>query len=171
MRQAKSKYFCEKIQNSSKDVKKSWSLISTLLGRKGNQTNVKQLIIDDIIISDDKSIAESFNDYFINVVINIATESEQLYDISSDDQMPEASIERYPDIRFKFADINVNNVATSLSNLKVSKATGMDNIPAKILKMSPYIIAPSLTAIFNMSLKSGILLFKRRFDNFWILKI
>ena len=65
----------------------------------------KQLIIDDIIISDDKSIAESFNDYFINVEINIATESEQLYDISSDDQMPEASIEGYPDIRFKFADI------------------------------------------------------------------
>ncbi len=70
--------------------------------------------------------------------------------------MPEANIERYPDIRFKFADINVNNVAASLSNLKVSKATGMDNIPAKILKMSSYIIAPSLTAIFNMSLKSGV---------------
>ncbi len=63
---------------------------------KTNQVNVKQLIIDDNIISDDKSIAESFNDYFINVGINIATESEQLYDISSDDQMPEASIERYP---------------------------------------------------------------------------
>ncbi len=31
MRQAKSKYFCEKIENSSKDVKKSWSLINTLL--------------------------------------------------------------------------------------------------------------------------------------------
>ena len=28
----------------------------------------------------------------------------------------------------------------------------MDNIPVKILKMSSYIIAPSLTAIFNMSL-------------------
>ncbi len=94
--------------------------INTLLDRKGKQTSVKQLIIDDIIISDDKSIAESFNDYFINVGINIATESEQLYDISSDDQMPKASIERYPDIHFKFADINVNNVATSLSNLKVS---------------------------------------------------
>ena len=32
----------------------------------------------------------------------------------------------------------------------------MDNIPVKILKMSLYIIAPSLTAIFNMSLKSGV---------------
>ncbi len=139
-----------------KMLKKDWSLINTLLGRKGKQTNVKQLIIDDIIISDDKSIAESFNDYFINVGINIATESEQLYDISSDDQMPEANIEHYPDIRFKFADINVNNVATSLSDLKVSKATGMDNTPAKTLKMSSYIIAPLRTAIFSMSLKSGV---------------
>ncbi len=66
----------------------------------------KQLIIDDIIISDDKSMAESFNEYFVNVGTNIATESEQLYDISSDDQMPEASIEGYlAGIRFKFADI------------------------------------------------------------------
>ena len=44
----------------------------------------------------------------------------------------------------------------NLSNLKVSKATGMDNLPAKILKISSYLIAPSLTVIFNMSLKSGI---------------
>ena len=44
----------------------------------------------------------------------------------------------------------------NLSNLKASKATGMDSLPAKILKISSYLIAPSLTAIFNMSLKSGI---------------
>ena len=62
-------------------------------------------------------------------------------------------------IYIKFANINVSNVAMNLSNLKVSKATGrMDNLPAKILKISSYLIAPSLTAIFNMSLKSGIYL-------------
>ena len=59
-------------------------------------------------------------------------------------------------IRFKFANINVSNVAMNLSSLKVSKATEMDNLPAKILKISSYLIAPSLTAIFNMSLKFGI---------------
>ena len=32
----------------------------------------------------------------------------------------------------------------------------MDSLPAKILKMSADIIAPSLTAIFNLSLNSGI---------------
>ena len=119
-------------------------------------SNVKQLIIDDTIISDDKFIAESFNECFINVGINIGTESEQFYEIPSDDQIPESGLDHSPNIRFKFANINVSNVAMNLSNLKVSKATGMDNLPAKILKISSYLIAPSLTAIFNMSLKSGI---------------
>ena len=159
MHQAKSKYFCDKIQNCShsKDVKKSWSLINTLLGRKQKLSNVKQLINDDTIISDDKLIAESFNEYFINVGINIGTESEQFYEIPSDDQIPELGLDHSHNIRFKFANINVSNVAMNLSNLKVSKATGMDNLSARILKISSYLqYAPSLTAIFNMSLKSGI---------------
>ena len=58
--------------------------------------------------------------------------------------------------RFVFSQISQINVATSLRRLKVSKATGMDSIPAKILKMSADIIAPSSTAIFNLSLNSGI---------------
>ena len=54
-------------------------------------SNVKQFsVIDDTIISDDKLIAESFNEYFINVGINIGTESEQFYEISSDNQIPES---------------------------------------------------------------------------------
>ena len=64
-------------------LKKSWSLINILLGRKRKLNNVKQLIIDDTIISDDKLIAESFNEYFINVGINIGAESEQIYEIPS----------------------------------------------------------------------------------------
>ena len=73
-----------------------------------------------------------------------------------DDQIPESGLDDSHNIRFKFGNVNVSNVAMNLSNLKASKATGMDNLPAKILKISSYLIAPSLTAIFNMSLKSGI---------------
>ena len=116
MRQAKSKYFCDIIQNCShsKDVKKSWSLINTLLGRKQKLSNVKQLIIDDTVISDDKLIAELFNEYFINVGINIGTESGQFYEIPSDDQIPESGLYHFSNIRFKFANIDVSNVAMNL---------------------------------------------------------
>ena len=61
----------------------------------------------DSIISDDKHTAESFNNYFINVGINIGAESEQFYEIPSDDQIPESRLDHSPNIRFKFANINV----------------------------------------------------------------
>ena len=41
-------------------------------------------------------------------------------------------------------------------NLKTNKSTGLDKIPAKVLKLSADIIAPSLSYIFNLSLETGI---------------
>ena len=57
---------------------------------------------------------------------------------------------------FHFSQIEIHNVYSILNNLKANKSTGLDKIPAKILKLSAEIIAPSLTYIFNLSLESGI---------------
>ena len=146
IRKAKSKYFCEKIEDSisSKNVKKSWSLINTISGRKRKSTNVKELQINDTIVSDGKIIAESFNDYFTNVGMKLAAESDQLYNNVGDDPI---SFDHCPGTRFYFSDISVRSVALRFRNLKASKATGVDNIPAKVLKAVSHIIAPSLTYI------------------------
>lgn len=158
MRKTKSKYFCEKIEDCthSKDVKKSWSLINTILGRKRKSTNVKELLINNTTISDDEAIAESFNDYFTNIGMKLAAESVNLYSNSCDDPVNDERVDHCPDICFNFSDINVSSVALRLQNLKASKATGLDNIPAKVLKVISHIIAPSLTAIFSLSLNMGI---------------
>ena len=60
------------------------------------------------------------------------------------------------DTFLKFSPILVDSVASTLRILKACKATGLDKIPAKILKLSANIIAPSLTFIFNLSLATGI---------------
>ena len=49
----------------------------------------------------------------------------------------------------------IYNIST-LKALKTCKATGLDQIPAKILILSADIVAPSLTFIFNLSLTTGI---------------
>ena len=59
-------------------------------------------------------------------------------------------------IRIIFLPIPVENVALTLKCLKVSKSTGLDKIPVKVLKIVSSIIAPSLTFIFNLSLSYGI---------------
>ena len=53
-------------------------------------------------------------------------------------------------------DFHIDEVTQQLSNLKISKSTGVDNIPAKALKLAASIIAPSLTWIFNLSIRTGI---------------
>ena len=40
--------------------------------------------------------------------------------------------------------VRLQKLILSLQNLKVSKATGLDGIPAKLLKLSYNVIAPSL---------------------------
>ena len=57
---------------------------------------------------------------------------------------------------FHFTYIPVENVLTTLRYLKVSKSTGTDKIPAKMLRIAADVIAPSLTYIFNLSLSTGI---------------
>ena len=55
-----------------------------------------------------------------------------------------------------FCNIAVENVLLTLKQLKVSKITGLDKIPAKMLNIASDIIAPSLTFIYNLSLSTGI---------------
>ena len=57
--------------------------------------------------------------------------------------------------RFCFSHIDIRSVLSTLKSLNVSKSTGIDNLPAKILKLSADLIAPSLTYIFNLSLECG----------------
>ena len=54
---------------------------------------------------------------------------------------------------FHFTHIPVENVLITLRYLKVSKSTGTDKIPAKMLRIAA--VAPSLTFIFNLSLSTG----------------
>jgi len=47
----------------------------------------------------------------------------------------------------------VDYVETQLKLLDTTKATGIDNINAKYLKLSAAVIAPVLTHIFNLALR------------------
>jgi hypothetical protein len=94
-------------------------LINAISGRKRKSPSIKELLINDTIVSDDKVIAESFNDFFTNVGINLAAESDQLYNNLGDD--PNFH-QHCPGTRFYFSDISVSNFALRLQNLKASKA-------------------------------------------------
>ena len=110
-------------------------------------------------IFDDRSIAQSINEYFISIGTKLADEIDSNSDYQNDDVTYANEFlesDSFSMNLFHFRTISVNSVALRLSKLLASKSTGMDNILVKVLKITANIIAPSLTYIFNISLQSGI---------------
>ena len=131
------------------------------MGRnKKIHTSISELIVDDVVVSDNRSIAESFNDFFVNIGTKLASEIEN--------DSPEETLmnNHTPSLKstFTFTEICTAEVISVIRNLKTSKSTGIDNIPAKILKIFPNIIGPSITKIFNISLNSGIFVDEWKMD-------
>ncbi len=137
-------------------MKHSWKLINILLGKNKKSNNISQLKRDDVVISDDTLKAEAFNDFFVNIGVNLANEIENDSPCTnfSDDENYHSNY--YSNINFKFSEISMDDIICQLRNLKISKSTGIDNIPAIALKLSAEVIGPSLTWIYNLSIKTGI---------------
>ncbi len=95
----------------------------------------------DITTAEEK--AEAFNSYFAS---NFRPDSPISHSCS-----PSNSIQS----NLEFISVSSEEVSALLSSLKIDKATGPDEIPAILLKECSNEIAPSLTALFNMSLSLG----------------
>ena len=112
--------------------------------KKKTHTSISELIVDDVVVSENRSIAESFKDLFVNIRTKLASENEN--------DSPEETLmnNHTPSDKstFTFTEICTAEVISVIRNRKTSKSTGVDNIPAKILIISENIIGPSITKIF-----------------------
>ena len=76
MRKAKSDYFRLRIGASkATDPKAGWKLINPLTGRGSKSSPVNDIFGNDKIVSYDKDISESFNDFFGNIGPTLAAGS------------------------------------------------------------------------------------------------
>ena len=92
MRRAKSDYFHQKIDASkATDPKVGWKLINSLTGRGNKSSPVNDILVNDRIVSDDKDISESFNDFFVNIGPTLAAESTKRssYNVNTSQQRSE----------------------------------------------------------------------------------
>ena len=90
-------------------------------------------------------VANTFNEYFASIFT---------HDDDSDLITEEHS---EPDIILEDITLTNDEVITVLANLNINKAFGPDGIPARLLTETSSLIAPSLCALFNKSLRCGVL--------------
>ena len=87
-----------------------------------------------------KDIADSFNDFFANIGKQLAS----FNDVVTDSMRVQSN---NSECKFSFHDIDDEFLLKQLLSLDVKKATGLDGISAKLLKIGALCIFRSLTYI------------------------
>ena len=150
------------------DNKKFWNTVKPLFSNSGGGSQKITLVKDDKIISSDKEVAETFNDFFKNSVksLNISennclkTDTKNLTDpikiaIKKFEKHPSIiDIKEMADLgtEFSFSKVNAYDIELELKSLKTNKATTFLNISGKQLKQFSEVIVDPLMNIWNIEI-------------------
>ena len=117
-------------------------------GKLVNNSLPKHLILNDRNIFDEKTIANSFNEYFVNVGPKLASEIPQ----------SQRSFEMYlkgSDSLFEEVSLHDEEIKTAFFSLRGGKIPGFDEINYDIVNKNFNSLLVPLKCIFDLSLKSG----------------
>ena len=130
---SKASYFSNAFSQSKGNSRKTWQTINELTSRRTNNTNGS-------IISNSSELSNAFNDQMIVIIYDLIHINDRNVNFN----------------KFSFSSTSSSIVFSHLNKLCRSKATGLNNISAKIIRECADLISVSLCDLFNKSLLSGI---------------
>lgn len=154
IQEAKRSVYKAKIEEGKDDPKSIWKLFKEFgaNSKTPNANYVSELKVGENVISSHHDLAETFNDYFINIASNLKEPVEH----SSFDELKQHIRQKIPEnVYFELPEVDESFVFCYLSTLDVSKATGLDGIGPRLLKLSSGVIAKSITYIVNKCISDG----------------
>ena len=151
LRKSKSNYYSSYFLQTQSNVKKTWDGIRNITNvSKKKTTSPTKIIYKGVTNTSDREMAESLNYFFVNIGSSIEAKIPK----------PKNSFMSYlsnPNKKSIFLEpCSPFELATIISNLKSSKASGPNSIATNLLiEFSEHLITP-LSSIINMSLSEGI---------------
>ena len=130
-------------------MKATWKVLKHAIKQPCKSSNIEKIQYMGDEITDTKMIAEVCNEHFVTIGQKLADEI-----VQTSDSSPYAHLKR-ADTRFRFKPVTADQIQQTISKLVNSKATGIHNIPNKVLKASMNIISPSLCDIFTTAISSN----------------
>ena len=111
----------------------------------------KPTVVNKLTVGNNKlicpeDIAEGFNEYFSNIGPDLSSR------IDSSNYNFETYIKNAKSEFTAFHPVTVNQISHLLHALSGNKATGIDKISCKIIKLAALVISDSLTLIFNQAI-------------------
>ena len=146
LRNAKEQYFKTQFSKNQKCPKKLWSLIKDLSkDTKNNDDSVPIADENNNLIKDDHSIAERFNRFFVDVYKRLIKSTPVLHY----DALPGPPDKSNSQIENLIPQITPSEVNDYLLSIPTHKATGIDGLGARVLRIAAPEISCSIAKIIN----------------------
>jgi hypothetical protein len=107
-----------------------------------------------LFLNDAKEVSENFNSFFSTVADKIG--HNVVYDPSTHPSIVEIKNHVDIDNNFGFQNITAERVEKIINTINIEKATGADNIPAKVVKQCKVTVAQQLSSLINLSINTGV---------------
>ena len=152
IRLSKKRYYYEYFEYNVTNMKKTWEGINELLyRRKRNFKNITQLKDRGNIVKEASQIPNILNKHFASVGTRLASKLPP----SPKHHLDYISKCISPLSSFLFEQVFPDEIRSEILSIPNDKSHGLYSSPTNLLKLSSSIIAPVLSELLNMSIKSG----------------
>ena len=149
-RTAKKMYYNNLFNLYKNDMKRSWNILNQVIqNAKTNKCTQTCFLINNLVTSNKKAIAEGFNNFFASVGKNYADNIQM-----TDTQFDRHLTDHYPQ-SFFLSPVIPDDIIKHARLLKPKLSQGHDNISNKLTKATIDEIAVPLAHIFNLSFSTG----------------
>ena len=149
---AETEYYQNLLDDKKASVKKLWDIFGSVVnpGRRRNKKNlIDKLIIDDKVISERNEIANCFNNYFVNVGVDLA---KKIKSSASFDKYMRNKLDNSMFLR----SVTRDELEKEIAKLDTKKSSGPMSISNKLIKeCSTHLLTP-LLSIINTSFRTGV---------------
>ena len=130
-RKARKNYFKNKLEENRSKPKAFWDTLRQVLPSKKNRFEIDKLVVDCKELIDKRDIANSVNEYFTTIASSLLASQESH---GNPVELQQTGPLAFPSHSFNFRAVSDNDVFRPLRTMDISKATGADTIPAKVIR-------------------------------------
>jgi len=150
LRISKKMYFDKSFDLHKRNPKKTWELLKEATNLTKSNDKIENLTINGNLVSDSKQMADEFNNFFVNVGVQIS-ESIIPTNAKPEDFMPQ--LDNLTEI--DLGSTNQTHFCDIVKSLQPKCSTDSDGLSTKLLKRVALEISKPMSYIFNLSLQTG----------------
>ena len=150
-RKSKKQYHKQYFQQHAHNIKKTWKGINNLLNRQGNlKVSDIFLNIDGKLLTDQKTVVDKMNNYFVNVADNLAKKIPKTH-------LTHKYFLKNPNAHSMYlTDIGPDEIHKIIQDMGINKSGDIYGNNPNLIKHGGPILIEILTLLFNKSIDQGI---------------